>query len=280
VLDCSTAQLARLKTLAPAGESSKIDAHAQAIRRVEEQLRMMIDNMSMPPTTGTCAPPLMPDMSLVGQNSKVNRDYKNPGSGPTTSSTDDSTLHANIGKAHMAIIRTAFQCDVLRVATFQWSPGTNHVSFKGQFPGDPNGIYMYHPTSHQIVNSSYSTSSPSGASATEQNILGFLANCQTWYNQRMAEFFAEWKATTDVYGNNLLAHTIIPYITEVSEPYHMDVAEQPQTQRSVADDRAGLLQDHEPDRHDPDGQRRRHHEHLRPQRGVADHRPVEGAVTL
>jgi hypothetical protein len=220
VLDHSTVQLARLKTLAPAGEASKIDAHAQAIRRVEEQLRMMIDSMSMPQPPGTCAPPMMPDMALVGQSSKVNRDYKNPGSGPTTSSVDDSTLHANIGKAHMAIIRTAFQCDVLRVATFQWSPGTNHVSFKGLYPGDPNGIYMYHPTSHQIVNTSYSTTSPSGATATEQTILGFLANAQTWYNARMAEMFAEWKATTDVYGNNLLAHTVIPYITEVAEPYH------------------------------------------------------------
>ena len=42
-----------------------------------------------------------------------------------------------IGKTHMEIIRTAFLCDLIRVATFQWSPGTNHVSFRDMMPNNP-----------------------------------------------------------------------------------------------------------------------------------------------
>ena len=47
-----------------------------------------------------------------------------------------------------------------------------------------------------------------------------MANVQTWYNQKMADILTDWKATTDVYGGNLLANTIIPYVTEVAETNH------------------------------------------------------------
>jgi hypothetical protein len=36
----------------------------------------------------------------------------------------------------------------------------------------------------------------------------------------MADILMDWKATTDVYGGNLLANTIIPYVTEVGETTH------------------------------------------------------------
>jgi hypothetical protein len=36
----------------------------------------------------------------------------------------------------------------------------------------------------------------------------------------MADILKDWKATTDIYGGNLLAHTIMPYITEVAESNH------------------------------------------------------------
>jgi hypothetical protein len=217
VLDGARTQLARLRTLAPGSEASKIDQHAEAIRKVEELLTAQINGTATP---GTCAAPAKPDAALSGKNSKVNSDYKSIGSGATTSSVDDSGLHADIGKAHMTIMRTAFQCDLLRVGTFQWSPGTNHVSWKGLYPGNPNGIFMHHPTSHQITNSNWSLQSSSGASAQQTEILNFLANVQTWYNQKMADLLVEWKNTTDVFGGNLLANTIIPYVTEVAEPSH------------------------------------------------------------
>jgi hypothetical protein len=138
---------------------------------------------------------------------------------PTPASTDDSPLHEQIGKAHMGILKAAFMCDLIRVGTFQWSPGTNHVSFKGLYPGNTSGIYMHHPTSHIITNSSETLGSMPGA-GLHQDVINFLANVQTWYNQKTADILADWKKTTDVYGGNLLANTIIPYVTEVAETTH------------------------------------------------------------
>jgi hypothetical protein len=138
---------------------------------------------------------------------------------PTPAATDDSPIHEQIGKAHMGILKAAFICDLIRVGTFQWSPGTNHVSFKGLFPNAPNAIYMHHPTSH-IITSSSETMGSLPAAGLHQDVVNFLAAVQTWYNQKMADILLDWKATTDVYGGNLLANTIIPYVTEVAETTH------------------------------------------------------------
>jgi hypothetical protein len=138
---------------------------------------------------------------------------------PTAAATDDSVIHEQVGKAHMDIIRTAFVCDLIRVATFQWSPGTNHVSFKGLFPNNPAGIYMHHPTSHIIAAKTESIDALPAA-GLHQDVVTFLANVNTWYNQKMADILVTLKNTTDVFGGNLLANTIIPYITEVAETSH------------------------------------------------------------
>jgi hypothetical protein len=119
----------------------------------------------------------------------------------------------------MGIITAAFQCDLVRVATFQWSPGTNHVSFKGQYPGRPDKIYMHHPTSHVVQNASISlgNSSPGG---TNGDIMQFLANVQTWYNSKHADILVALKNAKDSFGNSLLDHTVVPYVTEVSNNAH------------------------------------------------------------
>jgi len=216
VLDSARAQLARLKTLAPGSQASKIDIHADAIRKVEDVLTTQINMGTIVP--GMCTPPGMP-ANLQGMTGSRN-DYKAVGSGPTTASVDDSPNHAAIADAHMDIIRTAMQCDLIRVATFQFSPGTNHVSFKGLYPGNANGIYMHHPTSHQIsdANDSLGTSLP--PAGLRQEVVQFLANVNKWYNEKMAAMLVKWKNTTDVRGGNLLANTIIPYVTEVSQTTH------------------------------------------------------------
>ncbi len=134
-------------------------------------------------------------------------------------STADDTLHAEVGKAHAAIIRAAFQCDLIRVATFQWSPGTNHVSFAGQYPDDDRAIYMHHPLSHDIGDRN-DVMSAMPNDTRRASIVQFLANVQTWYNARTAEILTELKNAQDAFGNSLLDHTVVPYITEVSETTH------------------------------------------------------------
>jgi hypothetical protein len=93
------------------------------------------------------------------------------------------------------------------------------VSFKGLYPGSDTTIYMHHPTSHQITSNAdtLQTLPPAGF---RQDVVNFLAKVQGWYNQKMADILMDWKATTDMYGGNLLANTIIPYVTEVAETTH------------------------------------------------------------
>lgn len=211
VLDYALDELDQVKRLAPASEASKIDFHADVIRKIEAQLSQQIEDGTV---NFNCEPPPAPDPDLVGQNGGRNGNY-----GQAGTSTADDAFHADVGRAHYSIIKSAFQCDLIRVATFQWSPGTNHVSFKGMYPDDPNAIYMHHPLSHDILSNRgwVTQSKPSGR---EGSIVEYLANVQTWYNQRTAEMLNDFKEATDSYGQSLLDHTVIPYITEVSDTTH------------------------------------------------------------
>jgi hypothetical protein len=210
VLDYALRELEQVRTLSPASERTKIDAHADAIRKIEMQLSDQIMN---PPTgEGTCALPVEPDGSLTGKNADRLSDYGDP-----TTMTDDSGTHRAVGKAHWSVIKAAFQCDLIRVATFQWSPGTNHVSFSGLDPNSPGTIYMHHPLSHKVGDPGfYNGSRPS----TNAYVWDAMVNAHKWYNVETAALLAEFKDATDAYGGNLLDHTVIPHLTEVAEASH------------------------------------------------------------
>jgi hypothetical protein len=212
VLDHSMRELDRLKSLAPANERVKIDAHADVIRKLETQLSEQINN---PETTVACTKPAPPPASLNGVNSDLNRDYSNP-----TSSQDDAPNHAAVGAAHSSIIRAAFACDILRVATFEWSPGTNHVSFKGADPNSPNTIYMHHPLSHKKLNSEFYQGSPP---TTDRYIWDAMAYVQWWYFNETAKFVLEFLNQKDPLASDdasLLDRTVIAAVSEVGNPSH------------------------------------------------------------
>jgi Protein of unknown function (DUF1552) len=208
VLDFSLAELARVRRLAPASEAFKIDAHAEAIRKAEKQISDEIGGIN----DRKCPVPGAPDPSLVGQSGSKN-DYGMP----QTPSPDDP-LHERIGKAHAAIILAAFQCDIIRVATFQWSPGTNHVSFGGLYPDNPGGNYMHHPMSHRITSVGTTNGPPPPSTAGDQlSVYEFLTNVHTWYNQKTADILTDFKNAKDAFGNSVLDHTIVPFVTEIAE---------------------------------------------------------------
>jgi hypothetical protein len=123
---------------------------------------------------------------------------------------DDAPIHAAAGKAHLDVMKAACICDVIRVGTYQWSPGTNHVGF-ALYPGDTRP-YQHHPTSHQI-----GTSDTVAAStvAALNPVAQFLFNVHTWYFARHAENFATWKTAVDGCGNSWLDFTCVPFLTEV-----------------------------------------------------------------
>jgi hypothetical protein len=197
--------------LAPGSEAPKIDRHAQAIRNAEMQLDELIKNGGM--STSTCTAPMQPDKSLTGKmgNDKYSSNV----------STDDAPTHKLVAEAHGAVILAAFQCDLIRVASFQFSPGTNHVSFKGLWPNDPNRIAMHHPVSHEGgFLGGASTADPATLGTDDRNRYEFLSACQVWYNTRMAELLTKFKEAKDAFGNSLLDFTVVPFITEVAQSNH------------------------------------------------------------
>jgi hypothetical protein len=141
---------------------------------------------------------------------KSHNTYNNP-----TATVADDVVHGQVGALHMGILKAAFACDLVRVATFQWSPGTNHVAFQGQFPNEPSTIYQHHPLSHRI-----GTADTLVTGSTRKPEVQFLTNIQTWYNTKMAALFSDWKTTTDAYGGNLFDNTVIPFLTEVAATGH------------------------------------------------------------
>jgi hypothetical protein len=206
VLDSALRELERVRALAPSGEWPKIDAHAEAIRKLELELEMAVSEPEQPACLVPTAPP-------DGLEAKAGNsfDYSNP-----RADQEDASYMEQIGKAHAAVIRAAFQCDVLRVATLQWCAGNNHVAFEGLYPPDPEGAYMHHPLSHRITNAQ-TTSGPPPSNATDLGVYEFLTNVHIWFNAKTAELLNDLKNATDVYGGNLLDHTIVPFITDVAE---------------------------------------------------------------
>jgi hypothetical protein len=215
VLDFAMRELARIKTLSPGDQASKIEVHTDAIRKMEQQITGQINAMGDAGTGGggsvACTKPMQPDANLTGKTGSKN-DYGNP----VTTIADD-VVHEQIGKVHASIIKAAFQCDIIRVATFQWSPGTNHVSFAGLHMD--GRTHMHHPESHKVQQAGFWNGSPP-TDATQLGIFDFCASVSTWYNQKTADIIQSFKDSTDSFGGNLLDNTVIPYITEVAEANH------------------------------------------------------------
>jgi hypothetical protein len=182
------------------------------VRAVEKELSETLSSGE----TGknTCTVPAAPDPDLKGRTgSKF--DYGNE-----ATATSDEEMHERIGKAHAAVILAAFQCDIIRVATFQWSPGTNHVSFKGRYPAEPERSFMHHPMSHRIGSQSFFNGPPQTGTSPDASLYQFLVSINTWYNEKTCEILQSFKAAKDGWGNSILDYTVVPYVTEVGDPSH------------------------------------------------------------
>jgi hypothetical protein len=169
------ADLARLKALAPAAERPKLEAHEDAIRDLEQSLAGL---------TG-CEPGDM------------------PGEFPDT---DTFTDVAAVGAAQLAILRTAFQCDVTRVVTFMWTPGASSIQFEGLFDGMP--LVQHHSLSHENLDAT--------------DVAQMMGAIDRWYSERTAEFLRTLRDTPDFDGSgSLLDNTLVLYISEVGAGTHI-----------------------------------------------------------
>lgn len=205
VLDYALGELKQLKTLAPSSEAPKIELHEQALRKLEQGL-----GGTSPTGVGDCMVPGAPAADLQGGSG--NARYT------TAPTVDDTPTHRAVAEAHLAILLAAFQCDLTRVATFQFAPGVNHVGFKGLWPNDPNRIAMPYAESRQgsfLAGAAFND--PAGLNEADRARYEFMANVFTWYNQRLADWLKQLKTTQDVFGGYLLDTTIVPYVTEVAQ---------------------------------------------------------------
>ncbi|MDX2053979.1 MAG: DUF1552 domain-containing protein [Polyangiaceae bacterium] len=175
VLDFSKRDLARLEQAAPASEKVKIDAFATAIRELETTF----DAQANPGGSGSAC---------------------QPGMAPAPFTPNVSESHGAVGQALLAIIRTAFACDLTRVASFLWAPGTSVVTFSGLFPGMET--VAHHPHSH------------AGDRAIPE-----LTAIDTWYSEQTSLFLQSLAQTPDGTGT-LLDNTLVLYVTEVARANH------------------------------------------------------------
>ncbi|HEY6878212.1 MAG TPA: DUF1552 domain-containing protein, partial [Polyangiales bacterium] len=131
--------------------------------------------------------------------------YVDPYSGQHTVSQRDDLKHEQIAKLHFALIKAAFKCDITRVVCFQFSPGTNHVSFGDLWPPNPALFKVHHTTSHD----------PDTADTLE-----FLTRVEVWYAERVSAFLQELAAAKESDGSAILDNTVVPYVSEVGARYH------------------------------------------------------------
>ncbi len=216
VLDSIRGDLARMRTLVPSSETSKIDAHVDAIQKLEASIQASLGSAGtggMSSTGSVCVKPAAPpsfaetgvvtsSLAPAGGSKLSGVDYYQPND-------PNNHPHQTLGRLQLNMIKTAFACDLVRVATYMWSAGTNHVVFPSAFNGSKfssGSSSPHHPPSH----------------TTDASTVGWLSAIDTWYAQQTSAALQEFAAQTDIDGNNLLDNTVVVYVTEVARAYDHD----------------------------------------------------------
>jgi hypothetical protein len=213
VLDFMLSDLTRMRTLVPSNEKAKLEMYTESIKKLEASL------VSALPMAPSCIRPPAPMTfdetgrgasggSAPGGTKLSGLDYYIPGD-------PNNHPHQVLGRLHLSMIRTAFACDLVRVATFMWSAGTNWVVFPGNFNGAQVGGNLgaspHHPPSH----------------TTDAGTVAWVAQIDRFYAQQTAEALQEFEATTDFDGKSLLDNTVVVYLSEISRAYDHDFRNTP-----------------------------------------------------
>jgi hypothetical protein len=196
--------LARLRSIAPASERGKLDAYANAINQLEASLRAKYGN-----TGGACVtpavPPSFPSTSTGKQGGGSGTTYT------TLSGVDyyvpgqpSSHPHADLGQMQLRLIKAAFACDLTRVATFMWAPGTSWVQFPGTFQGATIQGNLISAPHHAV------------AQSDDPATHAWLNQIDQFYSAATSTVLQELATTPDIDGNMLIDNTIVVYVTEVA----------------------------------------------------------------
>jgi hypothetical protein len=210
VVDFIRGDLARMRTLVPASESTKLDAFATSIQQLESSIRLSL-------TPNGCAQPTMPESFAMNGGGATG--MQAPTGGSQLKGVDfydpsdpNNHPHQRLGMQQLAMIRAAFQCDYARVGTFMWSAGTNWVVFPTSFQGvtlpttTMAGSSPHHPPSHM----------PS------LDVQTWLAQIDAWYATQSSAAIQAMDQITDFDGNTLLDNTVVVYLSEIGRAYDHD----------------------------------------------------------
>jgi hypothetical protein len=115
--------------------------------------------------------------------------------------------HLDLGLTQLRLIKTAFSCDLARVATFMWASGTSWVTFPGTFQGATVAGGLTFAPHHAV--------SHTAQQATQE----WLSQIDQFYSTATSTFLQELATTPDVDGNMLIDNTVIVYVTEVARAW-------------------------------------------------------------
>ena len=223
VLDFMRADLARLRGLAPSTEYTRLDAQLDAIRQLEASITA---SLGQPAASVACTTPMTPEtFAQSGMGASGSLAPKDASGNPISSmlsgvdyydpTNPSNHPHQRLGQAQLNLIRVAFACDLLRVATFQWSAGTNWVVFPGTYAGATiRGSPVstpHHPPSH----------------SPDTQTRGWLSQVNAFYSTQTCQALQQFESTMDIDGNNLLDNTIVVYVTEVARAWDHDQRNMP-----------------------------------------------------
>jgi hypothetical protein len=173
VLDFARGDLRRLRGRLGSDGRARLDRHLAAITEVEQIVRKVVGY-----DTGPLHAELM-----------------------RTDAQQRDVQHGQIGRAHLDIVRAAFQCDLTRVAAFQW--GSMEANFSRIIPGLTD--IGYHTLSHYT-----------GAPVYDAE----LTTIHRWYNELLAEFLRTLRDTPDSDGRSLLDNTLVVSWSEIRRGSH------------------------------------------------------------
>jgi hypothetical protein len=172
VLDFVSKDLARLRGQVPQSQLPKLDAHLDGIRQLEQALAATGSNPG-----AMCTKPMQAALPS-----------------PPTGLTIDEAQHLAVSQNQLAIIQTAFQCDLTRVATFTFAHGNSDLRFGNMLTNfaDHDG---HHTLSH------------------DTGAIAYQVRVEQFYAETLSAFLQGMKATPDGDGS-LLDHTLVVYLNE------------------------------------------------------------------
>jgi len=168
VLDFARRDLGTLRGRVGSEGRERLDRHLQAIREVEQVVHRTV---------------AYDTSRLRGQLSAVDAAKRDE-------------QHAALGRAHLDVVRAAFQCDLTRVASFQW--GSMEANMSRVIPGARD--IGYHLLSHYAGNVAVDAD---------------LTLINRWYSERLAEYLVTLRDTPDVDGNSLLDNMLVVVWSEM-----------------------------------------------------------------